>query len=159
MAGRRRDKTPLEPHAARAHALRVLGRREHSARELEHKLGHAGLAREAAAEVVQELGEGGWQSDARYAGLLTRSRISQGYGPLRITAELSARGVDEGLIRAALKEADCDWTALILSVYERRYKQPAETSKEHASRYRFLAARGFTSGQIRVVMKPAPDEE
>ncbi len=154
-----RRKPPLERDAARGHALRALGRREHSARELEHKLTYAGLPDAAAGEVVQELGESGWQSDARYAGLLTRSRIAQGYGPLRIRAELAARGVDDALIRAAIDEADCDWAALILSVYSRRYHDRPDSKKEQASRYRFLAARGFTSDQIRVVFRHVPDDE
>ncbi|GAC1622222.1 MAG: recombination regulator RecX [Nevskia sp.] len=159
MARRGRDKTPLEPAAARSHALRALGRREHSARELEHKLTRAGLEDEAAGEVVQGLGEEGWQSDQRYAELVVHSRISQGYGPLRISAELSARGVDDALIRAALANAACDWSERLLALYQRRYHEPASTPKEHASRYRFLASRGFTSSQIRAVLKHAPEAD
>lgn len=160
MARRGRgDRTPLEPQAARSHALRALGRREHSARELEHKLSRAGLDEAVAAEVVEGLGEEGWQSDARYADLLTRSRIAQGYGPLRIAAELAARGVDKARIGAALAEADCDWSEVVRQLYRRRYHAAPDSAKEHASRYRFLAGRGFTSAQIRAVLDSSPDED
>ena len=153
MAGRgRKPSVPLAPEAARERALRALGRREHSARELTAKLAHDGLDRNVASEVVDELGEAGWQSDERYAGLLTRSRIGQGYGPLRIRAELSARGVADDLIAAALAEADPEWGDVIGRIYQRRYPKPSADAKETASRYRFLAMRGFTASQIRSVM-------
>jgi regulatory protein len=159
MARRGREPSPLQPEAARGYALRALGRREHSARELEHKLARAGLDETAADEVVQELGEAGWQSDARYAGLLVRSRISQGYGPLRISAELSSRGIDAALIHSALAETEPDWSSVIRKVYERRYDAAPESAKERASRYRFLAARGFTSDQIRAVMQGLAEDD
>lgn len=144
----RKPPAPLTPAATRERALLALGRREHSARELTRKLTHQGAERGDAADVVGALGESGWQSDERYAGLLTRSRIEQGYGPLRIRAELSARGVDDALIRAALDEAAPDWLALVRRVHDRRYRQPPASPKERASRYRHLASRGFTASQI-----------
>lgn len=144
----RKPPAPLAPEGARERALRALGRREHSARELTRKLTHDGLDPHSATEVVEALSESGWQSDARYAGLLVRSRIGQGYGPLRIRAELSSRGVEEALIRAALDEAEPDWLAIVRQLHDRRYGQPAASPKERASRYRYLAARGFTGAQV-----------
>lgn len=160
MSGRGcKSPVPLAPEAARERAIRTLGRREHSARELTAKLARDGLAREVAHEVVDELSEAGWQSDERYAGLLTRSRIAQGYGPLRIRAELSARGVADPLIAAALDEADPEWGEVINRLYQRRYPGQAADSRETATRYRFLAMRGFTSSQIRSVMRNADVDE
>lgn len=144
----RKPPAPLTPEAVRERAIQALCRREHGARELARKLAHQGADRTNAQAVVGALGESGWQSDARYAGLVTRSRIEQGYGPLRVRAELSARGIDDALIRAALDEAAPDWLALVRRVHDRRYRLPPQSSKERASRYRFLATRGFTSAQI-----------
>lgn len=148
----RKPPAPLAPEAARERALRALGRREHSARELTRKLTHDGLDKSDASEVVGELSESGWQSDERYAGLLTRSRIAQGYGPLRIRAELSSRGVDEALIRAAFEDADPDWADIVRRLHDRRYQRPPSTPKERASRYRYLASRGFTGAQVASVL-------
>lgn len=159
---KRRGRTPpapLAPEAARGRALQALSRREHSARELEAKLTRAGLDDDLASEIVEELGEVGWQSDARYAGLIVRSRISQGYGPLRIRAELSARGVEDDIIREALAEAEPDWLEIIGRVHQRRYADAPDNPKEKASRYRFLAARGFTGEQIRSVLRGDPAED
>lgn len=148
----RKPPAPLAPEDARERALRALGRREHSARELTRKLTHDGLDQAHASELVGELSESGWQSDERYADLLTRSRIAQGYGPLRIRAELSSRGVDEALIRAALHDAEPDWLDIVRRLHDRRFVRPATTPKERASRYRYLAARGFTSTQVASVL-------
>ena len=155
----RKPPVPLAPEAARERALRALGRREHSARELTNKLTHDGLDKGNAAEVVGELSESGWQSDERYAGLLTRSRIAQGYGPLRIRAELSTRGVDEALIRAALEEAEPDWPDIVARIHDRRYSKPPTSPKERAGRYRYLASRGFTSSQVASVLGSVVDSD
>lgn len=144
----RRPSAPLTPEAAREHAIRALSRREHSARELTAKLTHRGVDSHDAHRVVDALGDAGWQSDARYAGLVTRARIEQGYGPLRIRAELSSRGVDAALIQEALDDAAPDWSAIAMRVHGRRHGQAPATPKERASQYRFLAGRGFTSAQI-----------
>jgi len=154
----RKPPAPLAPEEARGRALKVLSRREHSARELTSKLTHDGLDRSLATELVGELGESGWQSDTRYAGLVTRSRISQGYGPLRIRAELSARGVDDAVIRTTIEDAGADWADIVGRIYARRYSGPPTSAKEKASRYRFLAARGFTSDQIRAVLGQVVDD-
>lgn len=153
----RRPAAPLAPEAARERALRALGRREHSVRELTRKLTHDGLDKGNADVVVGELTESGWQSDARYAGLLTRSRIAQGYGPLRIRAELLARGVDDALIRQALEDEAPDWLGIIGRIHDRRYDKPPASPRERAGRYRYLASRGFTSAQVASVLGAVMD--
>lgn len=144
----RRPPSPLTPEAARDHAVRALSRREHSASELAAKLERRGVDHEDANRVVDALGAAGWQSDARYAGLVTRARIAQGYGPLRVRAELAARGVAAALIQAALDEASADWSAVAVRSLIRRYPTSAKTPRDRAAQYRFLAMRGFTGGQI-----------
>lgn len=136
----------------------MLGRREHSARELARKLAGQGLAEGEASRLVEELRHEGWQSDARYAELLVRSRVSQGYGPRRIGAELTAHGVDAALVREALAAADCDWTALAAQVHDKHFPQAARGAAERLKRYRYLAGRGFEAGHIRAAMQgAAPD--
>ncbi len=148
---------PPEPGAertrARNQALRALGRREQSAKELQARLAARGVDEACAEDVVRELGEAGWQSDRRYAELLLRSRIAQGYGPRRIAAELATRGVEDGLIREVLAEADCDWNALGRQVYRKRFTAAPTDFNERAKHQRFLAARGFDGEQIRAAMQ------
>lgn len=150
---RKRTDEPLSLEAARLKAMRLLGRREHSAKQLSRKLKAGGVEPELAGEVVESLTETGWQSDPRYAETMVRGRIAQGYGPLRIRAELSVAGLDESLIREALDAADCDWTALAVETQSRRFGGLPKTMAEKQKQWRALAQRGFSGEQIRVALK------
>jgi regulatory protein len=154
----RRNKPPLEPAQARDTALRLLGRREHSARELKAKLQARGLDREATDEVVADLSDAGWQSDARYAEVLVRSRTSQGHGPLRIEAEMRMAGLDADAIRAALDAADVDWDELAQQVWQRKYGALPQSLSERQQQYRFMAGRGFEARSIGRILKGDPDD-
>lgn len=154
---RRKPDEPLSPEAARAKALRLLGRREHSARQLSHKLKAGGAESETADSVIASLAESGWQSDPRYAETLVRSRIGQGYGPLRIRAELAMAGLPDHLIREALDAADCDWTQLAIETQARRFGAPPATIDEKQKQWRTLAQRGFGSEHIRAAIQGAED--
>lgn len=145
---RRRGPLPLAPEQAREKALAALSRREHSARELRRKLIIRGAEPALAGETVDDLAEAGWQSDARYAELVARARAAQGYGPLRVRAELGARGVARERIEAALDALDADWAAAAANLLQRRYRDQAADAQARASRYRYLASRGYTGRQI-----------
>lgn len=150
-----RNKDPADPQVARLRALRLLARREHSAAELKRKLASRGVAEAAAAEAVEALSRDGWQSDARYVGSLVRLRVGQGYGPLRIRAELEAAGAAEALIGPAL--ADTDWKALAVSVHGRRFRRAPASAAEWQKQYRYLAGRGFETEHIYAALNPPSD--
>ena len=139
--------------------MRLLARREHGARELAYKLEQRGIAGERAAEVVGELAQAGWQSDARYVQSLVRTRIAQGFGPLRIEAELEAAGVAAALIRDTLAECGADWRELAAAIQARKFGRPPQGAAEWQKQYRHLAGRGFDAGQIRSALKGEPPEE
>ncbi len=153
----RSNKPPLEAPQARDAALRLLGRREHSARELKAKLRARGLEGEEAEQIVGDLVDQGWQSDTRYAELLVRSRIGQGYGRMRIEAEMRVAGIGDNEIREAIEAAEVDWDALAHSVWSRRFDEPRNRG-ERQKQYRFMAARGFTGGQIARILKGDSDD-
>lgn len=148
-------KRSSEPTAqgGRETALRLLSRREHAAAELKYKLVRRGHDESTAADIVGQLAGAGWQSDARYAGMLVRSRVEQGYGPLRIRAELEAARVPESEIRAALDAAEVDWAVRAASVHARKFRDAARTPAEWQKQYRHLAMRGFEATQIRAALK------
>lgn len=156
---RSKSKAPDDPAAARLRALRLLARREHGARELEYKLAARGIAGERAAEVVEELARSGWQSDSRYVSSLVRQRVDQGYGPLRIEAELEAAGVAQALIHEALADCGADWKALAIAIQERKFGEPPRSAAEWQKQFRHLAGRGFDAGQIRAALKGEEPEE
>jgi regulatory protein len=146
--------------SARTRALRLLARREHGARELQYKLNQRGIDDGQAAEVVQELARAGWQSDARYVRSLVRSRIAQGFGPLRIEAELEQAGVADALVREALAAAEVDWQAQVVEVHARKFGRTPATAAEWQKQYRHLAGRGFDAEHIHKALRSeAPPEE
>jgi regulatory protein len=134
-------------------ALKLLARREHSARELKRKLAARGIADDEAAAAVEHAIAENWQSDARYAGMLLRTRVAGGYGPVRIEAELEVAGVPADQVRAAFDEAAVDWRALAIEVHAKKFGRPPKTSAERAKQYRYLQGRGFDAGQIGAALK------
>jgi regulatory protein len=154
---RQRNKGPLETPQARDTALRLLGRREHSARELKSKLRARGVEAENAGEIVDGLSESGWQSDERYAEMLVRSRVGQGHGPQRIEAEMRVAGISSEAIRAAMDAAETDWDEVIHRVWERHFRKPAADAQERQKQYRYLMGKGFDSATISKLLKHEDD--
>lgn len=139
-----------EREEARKAALRLLARREHSARELRQKLLERGHPEEPVDGVLTELQRERLLDDARFADALVTSRIGRGQGPLRLLAELSERGVAKAIAEQALAEADCDWGALAAKVRRKRFGVALpDDYRQRTKQAHFLQYRGFTSGQIR----------
>jgi regulatory protein len=138
--------------------MRILGRREHSAEQLKRKLEVRGHDEARAVEVVARLAESGWQSDSRFAETLARSRAGQGFGPLRIKAELQAAGVSDAEIREAMDAVDCDFTEAARKLQARHFHRMPASPAERQKQYRYLAGRGFDAEQVRAVLKGDPEE-
>lgn len=132
-------------------AVRLLARREHSRRELWHKLNQRGFDSAVINEVLARLQDEDWQSDARYAESYVRSRVERGYGPDRILAELRQRGVDEALAARTLDEAKVDWAALARQQLRRHFSAPPADFDERVKRYRHLLNRGFAPDLARAL--------
>lgn len=145
-----KPKKPIDP---RTQALKLLARREHSARELKRKLQARGISEHDADSAVAHAASEGWQSNPRYAEMLVRTRIAGGYGPVRIEAELEVAGLPGEEIRAALEDAAVDWDTLAAEVHARKFGAPPRSSAERAKHYRYLQGRGFDSGQIARALK------
>jgi len=143
-------KKPIDP---KTQALKLLARREHSARELERKLKARGIADDDAAAAVAHATAEGWQADSRYAEMLVRSRVAGGYGPVRIAAELGVAGVPGDAIRAALDAAGVDWRELAREQHAKKFGALPRSSAERAKQYRYLQGRGFDGSQIAAVLK------
>jgi len=149
---------PRKPLDPKAQALKLLARREHSARELKRKLAARGIADDDAASAVANATAEGWQSDSRYAELLVRSRIAHGYGPVRMRAELEVAGVPADEIQAALDGAGVDWREQAAAAHAKKFGVIPRTSAERAKQYRYLQGRGFDGGQIGAALKGEVDD-
>jgi regulatory protein len=130
-------------------ALRLLARREHSRRELERKLAARQADPELVEQVLDQLEQRALLSDARFVEAYVAQRVRKGYGPLRIRAELSERGIEGGLVARAFEQGAFDWDALLDELIGRRFGDtPAADSTELARRARFLSARGFPADLV-----------
>jgi len=151
------DDAPEDPgKRVRRAALRMLERREFSAAELRRRLAAKGVEEAEAGAAIADLGARGLQSDARFAESMVRARVSRGYGPLRIAAELKARGVADAIGREALEAWTGEWAALAAQARRKRFGVlvPREWS-ERARQQRFLEYRGFEQDHIRSAMGEA----
>jgi regulatory protein len=137
----------LDRNQAYNMAIRMLGRREHSEQEVRLKLRQKfrTLGPDVLDDVIQTLIESELLSDARFAEMRIRSRVSRGYGPFYIRQELSAKGIDAETISECLDEAQVDWLAAAQALVERRFSGARKDAEVWAKAARFLQRRGFSA--------------
>lgn len=140
--------------------MNLLARREHSTHELRRKLRVRGMEGAEVDQALAALQQERLLSDARFVEMLAHARISKGYGPLRIQAELREHGVSDELITAAVDMSDTQWRDRIKEVRQKRFGESLPRDmNERAKQVRFLQYRGFTSEQIRAVFKERGDDD
>lgn len=140
---------PSDVKTVMGRALDLLARREHSARELSHKLAARGFEAEHIDAVLEQLTSKGLLNEQRFMECYVQGRIQRGFGPLRIQAELRERGAESPDWSA---DTDINWFELAATARQKRFGAKApEDFRERAKQMRFLQQRGFTSEQIRAV--------
>ena len=91
--------------------------------------------------------------------MLLRSRIAQGYGPVRLRQELKSHGLGDARIREVMDEAEVDWDASAAAQLRRRYGgKGAADPAERARRAQFLLRRGFAAATVRNVTHADVDD-
>ena len=152
---RRREFTPAQ------RALGLLVRREHSSQELDRKLRAKGVPQDEAAAAVRKMREAGWQDDTRFAVSLARARANNGYGPLRIRAELRTHDLESGAIGIAfeaLAEAgEDDWKARAADLLQRRFGDGPLDARQQRKAADLLLRRGFDGDSVRAALRGGTD--
>lgn len=130
-------------------ALNYLARRDHSELELTNKLENKGYASALINVVIQHLKDKRLLNDSNFAEQYCRMRRNRGFGPLRIIAELQARGIAAETIAEVVEIADNEWFIVAHHLWQKRFKnqQPSDFTRR-AKQMRFLQYRGFTREQI-----------
>src|SRR5699024_3860764 len=147
---KRSEETP--PDASET-ALRLLARREHSRAELAAKLTRRGIEETEVEVTLDRLEAEGALSEARFVEQLVRTRLRQGYGPLRIRRDLAAKGVDPGAADAEMPFDDDEWTSRAEVARSRRFgANRPQTQVDRARQARFLERRGFAAAHIARVL-------
>jgi regulatory protein len=133
-----------EEPSAYQRALGLLVRREHSRKELGRKLKAKGVEREEADTALDKLNKQDFQNDTRFAETLARSRVSAGYGPIRIRAELGTHGLSRDDIDTAMESIETDWAENAHDLIQRRYgNKDLSDQTQRRKAVDFLLRRGF----------------
>lgn len=134
---------------ARAAALRLLARREHSRLELDLKLRQRKVEGAIIEQVLDEYEANDWLNNERFADVFARQRFDLGYGPVKIIAELQQRGIHR-LPEWMASMTDRDWTDSAIRIRDRRFglSDIRDDWDEKGRQGRFLARRGYASDHI-----------
>jgi len=99
-----REESPetSEQSRSKIRAVKILGNRQLSSREMEKRLVRKGESEEAARETVQWLENIGAVNDVEYAAAIVRHYSTKGYGVARIKTELHKRGIQRAMWDDAL---------------------------------------------------------
>ena len=90
--------------STKKHALRILGNRSYSEKEMQNRLLNKGESLENAEETVRWLVELGYINDSDYATSIVKHYSGKGYGLARIKDELYKRGIPAELRDDKLSE-------------------------------------------------------
>lgn len=140
------------PELRRA-AIDLLSRRDYSRHELWQKLSIKAADTADLDEVLNDLSERQWQSDARFARVFLSSAQQRGHGPIRIQQAMRQKGLLAADIQSAFEQSDIDWIELAIQVAAKKATTfPVLDRSSQAKLYRFMAGRGFDSEHIRLAI-------
>ena len=138
-------------------ALRIIGARPMSSKELLDRLKEKGETPENAEQAVQWLADLRLLNDAEYAAMCVRHYAAKGYGPGKIRNEFYRRGIPKELWDDALlsmPEQDDQIDRLL----RKKLRSPAPDRDELRKAANFLYRRGFHHDEIQAAIQRYCDE-
>jgi len=132
----------------KARALRMVGTRAMSRKEISDKLCGKGADEEAAAEVVQWLEKVGIIDDEEYSKMIVRHYSGKGYGTAKIRNELYRRGVPKEYWEEAMKETG-DTEEILDKLIMNKLRGSVPDKKELKKTTDMLLRRGFSWADIK----------
>lgn len=139
----------------RQRALNALSRREHSRRELQHKLAAFAEEGDDIEGLLDDFQRRGWISDARFAEQVVHAKASR-YGSLKIAHELREKGVDDALVAQAVAEVNDLQNAK--TAWLKKFGTLPGGREAWAKQARFLQSRGFGFEVIKRVLNDTPED-
>lgn len=134
----------------RQRALDYLSRREHSRRELQHKLAAFAEEGDDVEALLDDFQKRGWLSDERFSEQVVHARKGR-YGSLKVAQELREKGVAEHLVEQAVAGMSDLQNARM--VWQKKFGQLPQSREEWAKQARFLRGRGFGFDVIKAVLR------
>ena len=148
----RREVEPLDARAARVAALDALARRDHGSEELRRKLLDKGYDAGVVLELIERLCAEKLLDDRRYLENFVAYHAARGHGPARVRADLRKLGLQGAVVEAGV-DAYPDWIVQLQRARQKKFGTSLPSNYADRQRQaRFLAYRGFSSGQIRAAL-------
>ncbi|MFN3749977.1 MAG: recombination regulator RecX [Thiobacillus sp.] len=129
---------------ARARALALLARREHTRAELARKLEAAGFERDEFQPLLDEFEAKNWLSDRRFAESWVADHRAKS-GSVKLAYELRQRGVPDAVIDEVLRGEEDSELDRAREVWRKKFGTPPADAAEKARQIRFLQGRGFST--------------
>ena len=155
----RRSTTPRPPLTDSElldHALKSLGAKMKSERDLRRVLTPRAESAEAVDKVIAKLKELSYLSDERFAADFTRLRQeNEKFGQRRVQQKLMQKGISQTLTAKTISSAyeDVDEVALARQYVERKRMKKPEGEKEIARVMRRLVTAGFSTSTVWKVLR------
>ena len=132
-----------DPKSIRIKIMDFLSRREHSKKEIYHKLSHRVSSLELLEEEIEKLIQEGLLDNRRFAEQYVHNRENRGLGPIRIEKELRERGIERTIIEELLSEKN--WIELAKKALLKKTRKSLPREKEQILKLKkFLNYRGFS---------------
>ena len=147
----------LEETECRKRVEGLINRRDYSTSELTLRLQRDGYPSDVVKSVVERMVEVGVLNDSRYADVFIRSKISSGWGELRIERELSRRGVDVETLDG-WPDSYFDATNEAERAYELASRRRFSGRDPYVKAVRYLIGRGFSYSVASDVASRLKDE-
>lgn len=142
---------------ARKRALHLLEKQDRTVQNLSDKLSEAGYPEVVVEDALSYVESFHYTDDSRFAANYVRFH-KDGKSKRRIVSDLSAKGVDQDIIDAALEgEYTVSEEDMVRDILRKRGYDPSTADeKERAKHYRYLAGKGFSYDTIRNAMAATP---
>ena len=134
-------------------ALKILGNRNFSEKEMFKRLTAKGEAPEDAEEAVKWLVELGYINDSNYATLIVRHYAVKGYGEARVRDELYKRGIPRDLWDDKLTELDSEELGDAALEFLNKKLRGSDDKDDLRRASDALVRRGFSYNDARAAIK------
>ncbi|MEW5968108.1 MAG: recombination regulator RecX [Pseudomonadota bacterium] len=137
---------------ARARALALLARREHTRAELARKLQAAGFDAGDVQPLLDEFEAKNWLSDRRFAESWVADHRAKS-GRVKLAYELRQHGVPDAVIDEVLGKNRDSELERARSVWQKKFGALPANAAEKAKQLRFLQGRGFDLETVRRILR------
>ena len=146
------------PDSAYVAALKMLGRRELSERQVRQRLARRGYDEEAIDAAVVRLTQDGSVNDERAAKAMAHAETSlKKRGQLRVKQRLQAAGIAPSVAQRAIQDTfdNIDADALMASALQKRLRgrERIADDREFQRLYRYLVRQGFEPDRVLALLR------